>query len=307
MELFTDVAVSRIVTLLSCNPGLTAQQILRALNSSEFEISQSGLYKELEKLLNAGIVFKLGKEYRLHLNWVLEILNLTAVLQQNYSDNSTFLQELLHDGSTVKWRVNNLYRANDLFTNVVLQLIRRSSQKLHLSWNAHPWFHLIQNDAEQVFFKALKMHRVRMYKIIGSNTHLDRWAEQFWDPEMVVWSYAKSPFHSHPETYLTVVDEYIVKLQLSPRIVRKLDTLYESVTAVPKSKINNSVSSDLSYYGLDPRLLTLLFDERTNCTLSIHRNSKKSEKIKAQYLDYFGKLVGGEEKLPLKYKAKNQH
>jgi hypothetical protein len=297
MNLFTDEAVSKIIPLLSRKPGLTALQILSSLKDSGFEISLSGLYKELEKLISAGIAFKVGKEFRLHLNWVLEILNLTAVLQQNYFDNSTFLQELPHDGTTVRWKVNNLYRANDLFTNVVLQLIRRSTQKLHLSWNAHPWFHLIQNEAEQVFFRALKMHRVRMYKIIGNDTRLDKWSEQFWDPEMVVWSYAESPFHSHPDTYLTVVDDYVVKLQISSKIVRKLDTLYNSVSPVPKIKTNKRGDNDLSYYGLDPRLLTLLFDERTNCSISIQRSTKKSQKIRAQYVEYFGRLLGGDERL----------
>ena len=297
MDLFSDPAIHRIVAVLSHRPGLTAQQILDSVASTDFEISQSGLYKELEKLLRGGIVFKLGKEDRLHLNWVMELFNLSSVLQQNYFDNSPFLQELLHDGSKVRWKINNLYRANDLFTNVVLQLVRRSTQKLHLSWNAHPWFHLLQTEAEVIFFKALKMNSVRMYKIIGSDTPLARWSEQFWDPEMVVWSYAESPFHSQVESYVTVVDDFVVTLQVSSKISRKLDTLYNSVALVQRNRKSKTAHADLSYFGLDPRLLTLLFDERTNCSLTVQRSVRKAGRVRQQYEGYFGKLVGGDRRL----------
>jgi len=293
MNVTADPITNAVLCILAERPGLTVLELLTACRKRGITSSQSGLYKELKKLIDAGIVFKVGTSFRLHMNWVLELLNLSQTVKTHYLEGSPFIPELPHEGAKVKWKLTNLYRLNDLFTNVVLTLVRQSSSKLHLSWNPHPWFHLLQSQQEVLFFRALRSFSVRMYKIVGSATPLDRWSEQFWDPEMVVWSYAPSPFHSQRGSYFSVVDDFIVTVELNARTVRRLDTLYGGASdPAPKRGGDTSVAQ-----LLDPRVITLLFDERAPATLTLSRQAKKAQQIRRQYADYFGRLVPGTERL----------
>lgn len=278
-----------IIELLTATPGLTAQSIHDALRQKKGNVSQSGLYKELKRLSEIGVLFKVEQTYRLHLNWVLEFLNFAETLEANYLESNPFLPELPQQGEKLRWRLTNLYRLNDLFTNVVLRLIKETNTGLHLSWNYHPWFHLIQARQEQLFFRALTRSKVRMYKIIGRDTPLDRWSEQFWDQRMVTWSYAESPFHSLRQTYFSVLDDFVVKVEITAKTARRLDDLY---TSSENSSSKRSSSNSLQAL-LEPRILSLLFDDRSPAYLTLSRNKKEAASIHNKFKDYFGVLLPG--------------
>ena len=282
-----------IIKVLAERPGLSAAEIQEQLAAQGVKSSKSKIYLELKNLTEQGTLLKTGTKFRLHLNWVIDLINFAQDLKQRYLEDSSLLLELPEEGGRISWKINNLCRLGDLFSHVVLSLIRSTGAKLHLSWNPHPWFHLIQTKQEVQFFRALRSFSVRMYKIIGHSTHLDRWAEQFWPAGSVVWSYAPSPFSHLQNEYFSIIGNYIVTAKISPKTVRRLEILYYDSDRPTHNRKGNKVTDEF----LDPRKLSLLLDDRSPATLTIIHDPKRAAKLSRQYESYFGHLIPGDRNL----------
>lgn len=235
--------------------------------------SLQGFYKELKKLQDRGVVFKLGNKYSLRLPWVLDSLALAQVLEKNYVERPQLITILPDINKKEIWHFTDLLKMNDFWSHILLILIQQSKNKILLGWNPHPWFHLVQTKQEEQYIKALKLAKSKLYLIVGGNTFLDKWTEKFWDKDTVKYSFGKSDFDAERATYINVVDEYVLTVKLDLKIAREIDEIYRNAKSMEE---------------LDLQSVLSIFQRKTKATIWLERNPEKARKIKTKFKKYWG-------------------
>jgi hypothetical protein len=260
--------------------SLASQQLLevadlrkKVLDVSGKHYSVQGLYKELRKLQEEGVLFKLKNKYSLRFPWVFDFISLADKLSETYTQQPQFPLILPEINKKEIWHFSSLLKMNDFWSHILLILIQQSKHKVLLGWNPHPWFHLVQTKQEEQYIKALKLARSKLYLIVGGRSLLDKWTEKFWDKETVRYSFGKSDFHNERSTYFNVIDEYVVTVKLQPKTAQAIDTIYENTKSMDDLNINS---------------ILLIFNQKTKCSIWLEKNPQKAKKIGIKFKKFWG-------------------
>src|SRR3989344_1994433 len=263
----------RIIGALGQKPFLTVAELEKHINrSGKQEYSAKAFYKELRLLRENGVVVTTQRKHALRLPWVLETLSFSEILERNYVNHPS-LPGLNSLERKWVWRFGDLLTMNDFWSHLLLVLIQQSKKKVLLGWNPHPWFHLVQTKQEEQYVRALKRARSKLHLIVGGNTYLDRWAEQFWDKGVVEYSFGKSPFEKERSTYVNVIDDYVITVKLDPKVAAEIDRIYAETRSLD--------TLDL------PGILSL-FRNKTRVMIRLEKNALKAKKIKTKFKRYWG-------------------
>ena len=266
-----------LVRLLAHKPGLSAAAVAAALRRSGHAYSTAALYKELAKLQEHGIVLRSKGRYSLSLNWMLQILALGRMIEQNYLGNTASTLTLPQPGQRLSWRFDSLLRVNDFSSHVVLLLVAQAQEKIVYSWNPHAYFYLAQTQQETGYVRSLRIARGMFYKVIGGEAPLDRWTERFWRGTPMVYAFRGRGFEDNRRLYYNVVESYIVSFLLEPRAAEMIDGLYARTRQV----------EDLDLPGV-----LELFHGRYRSTFVIEHNEKKAARIRAKFSRFLGLKPG---------------
>jgi hypothetical protein len=262
-----------IIAALGRTVGMNASELLPALQLQGVSCTKQAVYKELRKLVNAGIVLKYGQRVQLHLRWLLSMVDYYDKLSKRQIEQGLNLSSMLPDGSKSVWRFSNLLMLNDFWTQISLALLKITEAKIHLSWNPHPWFYLLQPRQELEFTRLLRTLNAHSYKIIGNDRFLDKWSEKFFLPDCMTWSYGESPFHKQFQgTYFTVINEYVVEIILSKKAKDEIDSIFSQVKSLTE---------------MEPNVFAL-FQRRLNVRLKVERNPTKALRYSRAFERYFG-------------------
>ena len=106
-----------------------SQYIIQSLSSQQFiEVSQllnkvagasgknysiQGLYKELKKLQEEGVLFKLGNQYSLRLPWVFDFISLADSISATYIERPQLPLILPEINKKEIWHFTDLLKMND--------------------------------------------------------------------------------------------------------------------------------------------------------------------------------------------------
>ncbi len=274
MILQSDQQLEEILVLsLAEHPGSDVRKLAQLVAQGGRIYSQPALYKELAKLVQQGVLLKSGKRFFIHFNWAVQLQALSASISRRYLETPGVYPSLLPGQKKATWKFNDLLRLNDLWSCIVLNLLRDSQRRVHLSWNPHTWFHFVQTTQEAQFFEGLRFYKVRMYKMVGGRTFLDRMTVKYWDPSIVTHSFAAGPFESERETYFSVIDDYITTVRLNTKMARDIDSFYERTSSAK---------------NLDIQALFALLQSKVNASITLENNPRKARRIEKQFAEYFG-------------------
>jgi hypothetical protein len=143
-----------------------------------------------------------------------------------------------------------------------------------LGWNPHPWFHLVETEKEARYISALTALGGQLYLMIGGQTYLDRWAEQFWPAASVSHSFAPGPFQQLQNKYLNIIGDFVIEVTLDPLAVKAIDAIYITTTKKNPADIGSIVD---------------IFNGRYKCKLKLERNHTKARRLRRQFERFWGK------------------
>ena len=217
-----------IVRLLGQHPQSPAADLHRIINSTFKRCTLKAVYKALGKLEAGGVVIKLRRNYSLSLSWVIEML---TMLQSGYEKSVTtsVLKEILkRPGGKKKWKFNTLAQLNPFWVHLILAFASISRTKIIFDWTWHPWFYLIQPQVEDHFNQALRAMDVRVYRIVGGSSYLDKLPLKIWKriPGRTV--FAKGPFLSEHKYDYSIIGNTTIRVTLPPELLEEVDRLYGS-------------------------------------------------------------------------------
>lgn len=262
-----------IVRLLAKRPRVSANGIHQEIAGQGKKYSLQAVYKGLKKLQAGGVAVKMKQGYSLRLPWVLDFAALADEMSHAYLDRLTLDSILPSHGKKEIWHFNNLLKMNDFWSHILLTLLQQSRRKVLLGWNPHPWFHLAQTKQEEQYIKALGLAQSRLYLVIGGNTHLDRWAEKFFDKKVVVHAFAKNFIAKDQSVYLNVIDDYIITVKLDAKTTQAIDGLY---------------SQTGSAEALDVARVMAIFNGKVKASVWLEKSPSKAEAIRRKFSRFFG-------------------
>lgn len=262
-----------IVEILAESADVDAVKIKEKLFQFGKKYTIQAVYKTLNKLIDGGVVVKVGKFYSLRIPWVLEFVNLTDLIRSTYLE-SPLVKGILPDNNKKEiWHFDNLLRLNDFWSQILLILIQQSKKKVLLGYNPHPWFHLIQTKQEEQYIKSINLAKGKLYLIIGGRTHLDKWAEKFFDKKVVTHSFGKSIFEEKGEDYVNVIDDYVLTVKLDNQTTRAIDDFYNNTSSMDKIDLSGMLN---------------IFHRKVKASIWLEKNHEKAEKIRGRFQKFFG-------------------
>jgi len=261
----------KIVRLLAIKPYLTANEIHLQITAGGTQVSLQSIFKEIKKLQSDNIVLKIKQRYVLNLAWTESMYLLLEKAQQNHSESTLLLNLLPEPESQCSFSFNNLIRMKSFWSHLVITLLKQSQENILYSWNPHPWFYLVQSNHQNQMMQAIKQNKTKMLKIVGYDTYLDREAARYWNKENIKYSFAESPFAGQDETYYSIIDNFVLKIELTKKMSHSIEEIYKSI---------NRKNYDLN-------LITESLSSPTKARLQIINKVKQASKLKRIFNEFF--------------------
>lgn len=265
----------RIIVYLSRHPFQTAVEIRKGVANGSKLYSIQAIFKELKKLHQQGILIHERPRYAVSLTWASELSGLTRTIELTALSPNYVRRCLPQEEGKQSWKFSDLFRLKNFWSQLVVMLIKQHPGEPVLSWNPHPLFYLAYSKHESQLMNALKSTNTKMFKIVGGNFALDHWAEQFWDPKYVEYSFAVSPYQRDRRLYFSAVGDYLVTAKLAESAAQKVDKLFCSVSRVQ---------------ALDVREVMELMQHNSKVVLTIERSHRKLQLHRNRFERFFGKL-----------------
>ncbi|MCB0325644.1 MAG: hypothetical protein KDD69_18810 [Bdellovibrionales bacterium] len=262
-----------LVALLARTSAAPAIELQRKMAAQKRHYSLPGIYKELNKLREQGVVLKQGKEFRLSLTWVLNLLEMADVMYESQVGNLTNHSLLPPPDTSYTFNFHTLPRLDDFWIHIIVLMTQASKSRYLYQWIPHPWFHLIQVDKTRPFQEAIKAGGGIVKSIIGGETSLDIESSQRTLPGSYEFFYAQGPFEGERQQYISVSGNYLMVIKLDLPTAQIIDGIYNSYAsalAIPTSEI------------------TLLARMKIKGKVRISNSGRTAEKYLKKFRDYFG-------------------
>lgn len=263
-----------LIELLSRRHGFSASELRsKASERAGRAYSLSAVYKELSKLQENGIVVKLRNSYALSLSYVLDSLHFADRLRETYFSEG-FLGKLLPEpGKRERWRFRSLLRANELWNQLILAVLRRSPGRTMYAWVPHPWFALIDGPREERLHRALELSSARVRTIFGEDARLDRQSERRYRGRGHSFSFARGPFAGQSDRYLDVIGDFVITVALD---------------GATTARISRALSIRGGSAPNDPSTIVRALTAPCGLTLTLAHDPKLARRLEKSFVEYFG-------------------
>ena len=261
-----------IVYELAAQPALTAKFIHQAINAKRHDYTLRAVYKELTKLVASEIVYKVKKEYRLRLTWLVNLNALIDNAYEVYTSPDHLSSLLLKDKGKSTLHFSNLRKLDLYWIQLMMALIKLYEDEYMFLWCPYQWFHLVHDYSATQLYRAEDLAGGKRYHIFGSDSYLAKLALKTF-PKDAVYSFAKSPFDDEKAVYYTLMGDHVITVKLDQKITNKIADLFDSV----------SCEEDI-----DSKEMANVFASKVKATTIIELNPLKARKLKKKFIDYFG-------------------
>jgi len=185
INLFSDKIESTkdiIVKILSEEFPLSLPKIKNILQKKFHKsISYQGIYKELNKLIEAKIVTKEEKQYMLNKDWILKVNQYSKEVYLKYNNKITHsIKDILNlkkEGDTMTLEFDSYFEIDKFFIDFLMifnnYFDKKDSILMHYRNN---WWPFLYTTDEFNFMNNLKSN---FYTLCIPNSNLDNWACNF--------------------------------------------------------------------------------------------------------------------------------
>lgn len=262
-----------IVAILANQENASAKELHREICRTRRPYSLVAVYKELARLQSEGILAKAADSYSLKLTWVINATGFFNQMFKFHFHRCPYKNLIPAANESFTWRFTDFSKVDDLWEQILFALFARSKQKILLSWMPHPWYHLTDDDKQGPYENAMRAMNIKIFRIIGGRTFLDRESIQHWTEPVYAVSLARSPFDGDLCHYIDVIDDYVLTIKLNDQTASLLEDLY------------NSVESRESLATAPQRKI---FSNPVKITVKLQHNQRKARRLQKQFREFWG-------------------
>jgi hypothetical protein len=261
-----------IVKVLARKVNLSVKEIISSLNQEGLSFSQRGVYKELNKLEEQGILLKSKYGYSLQLSWITNLLSFADAAYDIYS-HPKYLEQLLSLGTKrTTHKFTKVGRLDQFWIQLMSSLSRLYPKEYLYLWCPYQWFNLLHPYNVNLFYQASDMTGTKRYHIMGDDNYLNQKALKTM-PKLGEYSLRNSPFSNQMNTYFSVTGDVVLTIKFDSAFNNRIETLFDSVKS----------ESDLKSYDLNS-----VFSPDIKGSLTLEKNEIKAKRIKKKFQEFFG-------------------
>jgi DNA-binding transcriptional ArsR family regulator len=261
-----------IVQILAQAGSHSPAEIHSRMLEKGYGYSQRGVYKELNKLEQEGIIYKSGKYFSLQLTWILNLLKFADQAYETSTSQYILKEALRADSFKKVYRFKDLRRLDLFWIQNLMALHQLHQGEPLFLWCPYQWFQLVHSYAVESFYQASDQTSARRYHIIGYDGYLSRIALKSL-PKNGTYSFAESPFHQEQSTYYSLIASTVITIKLDDSITGHMSKLFQQV-----KRENDLVNADVAK----------LFHAKVRASLTIEKNERKAKKLRKKFTDFFG-------------------
>jgi hypothetical protein len=224
----TPLLENLIVELLSkAAEGLSAQELRDRVATSLRSYSRRGIYKELRRLIDEGVLLRSKTKYSLRLAWVLSLHAELGRLHAQIT-NPHYLQHALPSKARkLLIRCTDLVTWDRIWTQLMLTMHTALPHLPMFIWCPRHWFTITHPDIENTFTRANEARGHLRYAIVGGRTALDLRDRKILAKKSTAYSFRESPFEYDRNHYYWIIGDYFGVSTLDQRTSQKIEELYK--------------------------------------------------------------------------------
>lgn len=263
-----------IITILSEDFPISLPKIKNKLQKKyQKSISYQGIYKELNIMLEKGILLKREKQYLLNKEWILNINKFSKELYQTYTkimkNSLTLLDKLKKDGDTITMYFNSHAELDEYFVSVMEHFNKNSpkNEKIYMYYNHNSW-PIVHSKQENKILEYTE-NNTKYYCICGNDTPLDRWATKY---ENSIGMHVKINPEYSPEYSYQIYGDITVQFYFEKTIIKQIDEYFQKIT-------------DLSSFIIED--FFKIQNQQTKIKVTLIKNKSFSLLLKKEFLSNF--------------------
>ncbi len=265
----------KIIIILSSEFPLTIKELkLRIKNNFNDSVSYQSVHKELNHLMDDGIIKCDGKKYLLDIEWIKQVGLFSDLIISNYTSQKKHsinkLLELKNDGDSLSFDFESYAQLDNYF----LELIDYFNEffdkdKVILIHYTHSWWPILYSLREKQVVGKLKS---KFYGIHGSLSPIDKYCSDYNKSIGIIGFYSKDPkIHWN----VIVMGDLIFSFYGDDSINKEVHQFFDKY-------------KDLK--NLDLKLLTDIIEKKGKFRVLVLKDSLYSKKI-LEELELFNKKV----------------
>jgi hypothetical protein len=263
---------NEVVKLLSqCPEGLTAEEIRAEVSRTLRPYSRRGVYKELQRLINEGILVRGHSVYSLRLAWLLSLHTEIERIARQIGNPEYLKSALPSRGQPVVLHASNLVNWDRQWTQMMLMMHTLFPKLPMFIWCPRHWFTLTHPEIESTFTHANETKRNLRYAIIGGRSFLDLRDRSV--IKSTCFSFRISPFEYDRNHYYWIVGDYVGINTLDALTVRQIDEIYAQTKR----------ETDIT-----PLVRRRLLSRKCRGTVKCEWAPEKAEKLRGTFSNFFG-------------------
>lgn len=265
-------ASSIIVKTLSKKSGLNARQIHSAAQAGGAKVSYQGIHKALQKLLDEGVVEKLGKGYILSQDWINSLKNFTKA-SDHRATQLTISSEAAWPQS---FKFTTLRELAQFLLDAMLELNRRFPEAVGIGHWKRAWPGTIFSKED--YDKLMELMKGKHFTLVNGNSFADKLFGEYYNKiEKQAGGRGDVGYgvSCAAECDIQVEGDCIFYIYFPTELKKKIDKIY--------AKIDARRQQDLAL----AELYDLVHNYKTSINVFVNKNEEVAEQIRRETLEQF--------------------
>jgi len=245
-----------IIEILLQKPA-SSKKLKTLLKEKKHDVTIQAVYKQLNTLLEAGVILKNKQIYNINNEW---IKNISKVI--NVQDI-----ELPQIGEKFTYKFNSLQKLDAHWKHIMTSFHKNFPDEPFFSYCPHQiWIYVLtRGTSERNMQKEHEENKYYNFYNIGGDTDLDKKFKKEFQGH-----YYRVETHTikgaRRNTYISIFENNIISTTIKKELSSKIDTIYSSLAGISEKEEN---------------IKDILSGNHT-CTLSIEHNKNKAYRLKKQ-------------------------
>lgn len=257
--------------------ALGTVQLLAKIVEVRSGTTKQAFYQALRKLKEEEVVIVRSKRVSLSHLWIKKMSEYFERVQYSYLDIKQNGEEYLNieDGERISYTFKT-YNHADIFWGHAFGVLSKTINlnKPICIYNPHEWFMIARRDSEKALFDDITKGGRNLFVLVGNSDPLDQLIKLEFDGKFAQYHTLKNGLFQKENYYLNIFGEYLIEAQLDENISKDVDAIYKKNTG---GKISDETINELR----------LLISKKGKNKITISKNKRKSDKLRAIFKKYF--------------------
>lgn len=239
-------------------------------------VSRPTLYRLLAQLHEHQCIVRSRGSVALHRVWSAHLLHLAELVRQRSvaSEVESLHLDAMREKESKTYYADSLIDLDPVWSQTIMELVQVADTRKWYVYNSHPWYSIGMRETETRLYAGLVAVGVDCHLLYGNDTFLDKYGDRMIRvPGFKTAIGADVPFLREGQALWSCGD-FIIECVFPPAISRHFAFFFQSVQSIA---------------DFDPAMFTDIFRMKARCKVSVRRDRKEAERIRAMIAPSFQK------------------